>query len=144
MSMNVFRSALPALVLFLALAADAAAQAQDDRTAAICAEAEETYQAMFGHPSSEEDMPVVLMYRSVFCPGHITVKQGTSLRWRNVERRTSHSIWFRDADRPESERFFPGESLVMEVDLPVGDHEYLCGPHWERQNMIGRLTVVEQ
>ncbi|MFA5538182.1 MAG: copper-binding protein [Gemmobacter sp.] len=149
MFMDVFRSAASALFLFsapglLALGTAPAALAQDDRHAATCAEAEESYREMFGHPSSDEDMPVVLMYRNVFCPAEKTVKQGTSLRWRNVERRTSHSIWFRDADRPESERIFPGESIEMEVDLPIGDHVYLCGPHWERRNMIGRLTVVEQ
>ena len=117
--------------------------AADERAQAACAEAEARYVQMAGRASADEPFTVVLMYRSTFCPVEITVKRGEEVRWINVENRTSHSVWFKDAGLPESERVFPGESVDMTVDLPAGEHTYLCGPHWERQNMIGRLTVVE-
>lgn len=137
--------------LFRAVAASLAAgflclgpaHAQDERAQAVCAEAEERYDEIFGRPSADEPFTVVLMYQSAFCPVDVTVKRGDQVRWVNVEKRTSHSIWFEDAGLPESERVFPEENIDMTVDLPAGEHRYLCGPHWERQNMIGRLTVVE-
>lgn len=142
-SMPLFRNAAAALAIGLLCANPSPAQAQDARSQAICAEAEERYREIFGRPSAQEPFAVVLMYQSTFCPADITVEQGASVRWSNVERRTSHSVWFEEAGRPESERIFPEESIDMVVDLPPGEHTYLCGPHWERQNMIGRLTVVE-
>jgi plastocyanin len=30
----------------------------------------------------------------------------------------------------------------MTIDLPTGVYSYLCGPHWEKEGMIGRLTVT--
>ncbi len=141
--MSVFRSCSAVAAMIAGLFCAWPAQAQDSRMQAICAEAEERYQEIFGRPSSAEPFTVVLMYQSAFCPADITVTQGDSVRWSNVEKRTSHSIWFKDAGRAESERIFPEENIDMVVDLPVGEHTYLCGPHWERQNMIGLLTVIE-
>lgn len=111
---------------------------------AICAEAEERYRTVTGRASTDEPVAVILMYKDTFCPAHLTVKQGARLRWVNVDRRTSHSVWFRDTGKPESERAFAEEAIEFTVDLPVGDHPYLCGPHWEREGMIGRLTVTER
>jgi plastocyanin len=70
------------------------------------------------------------------------VKQGATVRWINVDRRTSHSVWFKEAGRGESERAFPEELVEMTIDLPPGEHPYLCGPHWEREGMVGRLRVT--
>ena len=117
--------------------------AADERAQAACAEAQGRYLETTGRAAADEPFTVVLMYRSAFCPVEATVERGAMVRWVNVENRTSHSIWFKDAGQAESERIFPGESIDMQIDLPAGDHIYLCGPHWERQNMIGRLTVVE-
>lgn len=117
--------------------------AADERTEAGCAEARARYLEIAGRAASDEPFTVVLMYRSTFCLAEVTVERGGAVRWVNVENRTSHSIWFKDAGLAESERVFPGESIEMSIDLPVGEHTYLCGPHWERQNMIGRLRVVE-
>ena len=121
-----------------------AATLSEAELAAICAEAEGRYRDVFGRAPGEEPFTVVLMYRSTFCPLHVTVKQGDLLRWINVDRRTSHSVWFKEVGREESDRIFPEEAIDMTVDLPPGDYPYLCGPHWERENMIGRMTVIER
>lgn len=117
------------------------ALADDDKTAAICAEAEQRYVEMFAEPSAEaEGVTVVLMYKYKFCPGELTVPVGTTVRWVNVDKRTSHSVIVKD--EPESERAFPEESIELTFKIP-GRQDYLCGPHWERRDMIGRITVTE-
>jgi len=81
-----------ALVILLA-AGTAAAQEMDEKTARICGEAEERYQEIHGHPSAEaEGVVVVTMYRYTFCPPALTVAPGTTVRWVNVDKRTSHSV----------------------------------------------------
>jgi plastocyanin len=82
------------------------------------------------------------MYRDTFCPQRVTVKRNTRLRWVNVDKRTSHSVWFKDAGRAESDRAFPEDVVEMIIDWPPGEYPYLCGPHWEREGMVGRLTVI--
>ena len=134
-------SRLLCLVL-VALATATAAAADDDQTA-ICAEAEARYVDLFGHPSADEDgVTVVLMFEYNFCPGHLTVKPGTTVRWVNVDKRTSHSVLVKNSEWPESDRLFPEETVEFTF-LTAGDHDYLCGPHWETQNMIGMVTVAE-
>jgi plastocyanin len=119
------------------------AMATDDETTEICAEAEERYVELFGHPSSEADgVTVVTMYKYNFCPGEITVPVGTTVRWVNVDKRTSHSVIVKDSGEPESDRVFPEESIEFTFLVP-GEQDYLCGPHWEVQNMIGMVTVTE-
>ncbi len=127
---------LPAL-LFLASPVLAA----DEETAAICTEAEERYVELFDQPSSAvEDAEVVLMYKYNFCPAELTVKAGTTVRWVNVDKRTSHSVLLKDGSEPESDRLFPEETVDLTFLTP-GPQDYLCGPHWETQNMIGMITV---
>ncbi|WP_170381884.1 cupredoxin domain-containing protein [Ruegeria atlantica] len=128
------RHLLPALLLL-------AAPAMADGSAEICAEAEERYVELFGQPSSAvEDAEVVLMYKYNFCPFELTVKAGTTVRWVNVDKRTSHSVLLKDGSEPESDRLFPEETLDLTFLTP-GSQDYLCGPHWETQNMIGMITV---
>ncbi|WP_425079539.1 cupredoxin domain-containing protein [Ruegeria denitrificans] len=125
---------LPALLLL-------AAPSWADETAEICAEAEERYVELFGQPSSAvEDAEVVLMYKYNFCPAELTVKAGTTVRWVNIDKRTSHSVLLKDGSQPESDRLFPEESVELTFLTP-GPQDYLCGPHWETQNMIGMITV---
>lgn len=107
-----------------------------------CAEAERRYAEQSGKGVKEEAVTTVLMYKHTFCPVQITVKQGTKVRFLNIDRRTSHSFWFKDAGKAESDRFFGGESVEMVVDLPPGEHTYLCGPHWQQEGMIGKMIVV--
>ena len=117
------------------------ASEDDEKTAMICAEAEERYVELFGKPSAEEEgVTVVTMYKYNFCPGAITVPVGTTVRWVNVDKRTSHSVIVKG--EPESDRAFPEETLEFTFLMP-GAQEYLCGPHWETQEMIGMVTVVE-
>lgn len=120
-----------------------ALSATEEKWAKTCAKAEERYQKLFGKPSAEEDVVVVKMYKYTFCPPHIEVKQGTTVRWVNVDRRTSHSVWLKEAGKPESDRLFSEEKVEMTFDFPPGEYPYLCGPHWESDDMKGRVTVVE-
>lgn len=117
-----------------------AAEEDPEKQAAICAEAEERYVELFGHPSAEADgATVVTMYKYSFCPREITVPLGTTVRWVNVDKRTSHSVVVKG--EPESVRAFP-EEVIEYTFLVAGDaQEYLCGPHWESHDMIGMVTV---
>lgn len=108
----------------------------------LCRDAEQRYRTIFGRAPSEEPFVVVLMYKDNFCPRDLTVRQGGELRWINVDRRTSHSVWFKEAGKPESDRAFPEDVITMTIDWPPGDYPYLCGPHWEREGMVGRITVT--
>jgi len=108
----------------------------------ICAKAEKRYEKIFGHSLASEKVRTVLMYKYTFCPAQVTIKQGQSVRWVNVDY-TSHSTWFRQAGKPESERLFRKESSRMKFDLPPGEYPYLCGPHWQSDGMVGKVTVTK-
>jgi len=112
----------------------------------ICDEAEKRYQKVYGHPSDslkEKGIMVVKMYKYTFCPIQVKVRPGTVVRWVNVDKRTSHSVWFRESGKEESERIFPDpeEKVEMKFDLPPGEYPYLCGPHWQTEGMIGKVIV---
>ncbi len=113
----------------------------------ICEKAEKRYQKKYGHPTAElrkKGIHVVLMYRYTFCPPHVTIRQGETVRWVNVDAATSHSVWFKEAGKPESDRVFPdpNEKVEMKFDMPPGDYPYLCGPHWQSDGMMGQVTVL--
>lgn len=115
--------------------------AEDDKTAKVCAEAEERYQEIYGEPSADaQGVTVVKMYKYTFCPVDLTVKVGTTVRWVNVDKRTSHSVIVKD--QPESIRAFPEEVVEFTFLTPYAE-DYLCGPHWEKRDMIGHITVTE-
>ena len=126
----------------LLLSAVPAAAVTPQEQKSNCEEAVKRYEELYGRAQTAESQPVVLMYKHTFCPVQLAVKQGTSVRFLNVDHRTTHSFWFKGADRPESERFFPGEGATMTMDLAPGDHVYLCGPHWEQEGMVGRITIL--
>ncbi|PLX37080.1 MAG: copper-binding protein [Hyphomicrobiales bacterium] len=107
----------------------------------ICAQAEERYQKLYGKASSEEPFTVVMTYKYTFCPEHITVKQGTTVRWVNVDKRTSHDVWFNEREADPKPRLFPEEFLEMTFDLPPGEYPYVCSPHWKSDDMTGTVTV---
>jgi plastocyanin len=76
---------------------------------------------------------------SKFAPERVEVKVGTTVRWVNADKRTSHSVIWLGPGGFESERFFPGESYERRFDKP-GTYPYGCGPHPE---MKGVVVVVE-
>jgi len=115
----------------------------DEERKKICDKAEKRYEKLFGKPSADEDVVIVKMYKYTFCPASVEVKQGTTVRWVNVDRRTSHSTWFKEAGKPESDRLFSEEKVEMTFDLPAGVYPYLCGPHWKEEGMIGQVTVTD-
>lgn len=118
------------------------AQTSDEERAKICGKAEKRYQKLFGKASSDEDVTIVMMHKYTFCPAQITVKRGTKVRFINVDKRTSHSVWFKEAEKPESDRLFGEEFTEIIFDGPPAIYPYLCGPHWESEGMIGTVTVT--
>jgi plastocyanin len=76
---------------------------------------------------------------SKFTPERVEVKVGTTVRWTNADKRTSHSVIWLGPGGFESERFFPGESYERRFDKP-GSYPYSCGPHPE---MKGVIVVTE-
>ncbi len=129
-------------IALLSGSATLSAKVDEEKRARICAKAEKQYVKIFGHPSSTEDATIVMMHKYTFCPPHITVKQGTTVRFVNVDKRTSHSVWFKQSGKDESSRIFGQEHIEMKFDLPVGKYPYLCGPHWKEDDMIGTVTVT--
>lgn len=109
---------------------------------AICQKAEKRYADIAGDLPSEDGVVVVKMHKYTFCPPNLTVPKGTTVRWVNVDKRTSHSVWLKDAGVAESERFFP-EEIWEHTFTEDGDYPYLCGPHWEDDDMRGFVKVVE-
>lgn len=137
--MTNLKSLLPGAALALTIAGPGLANDTDQ--AALCAEAEQRYVEMFGAPSAEaEGVTVVTMYKYNFCPAAITVPAGTTVRWVNVDKRTSHSVLVKQPGAAESDRAFPEESIEFTF-LEPGAKDYLCGPHWESHDMIGMVTV---
>lgn len=128
------------LAVALLLAVGSPALGED--AAANCAKAEARYREIIGKAPAQANPQVVLLYNYAFCPAEVSARKGSVLRFFNVDKRTSHSVWFRAAGRPESERFFGSEHVDVTLDLEPGSHEVLCGPHWEHQNMRGVVIVV--
>lgn len=74
-----------------------------------------------------------------FDPAMLRVRAGTTVRWVNREKRTSHSVLFTGEAGLESERLFPDETWQRRFEKP-GVYAYTCGPHPEMQ---GRIEVTE-
>lgn len=90
--------------------------------------------AVHGQPVVE-----VGIEKEQFIPRHLKVKRGTTVRWVNNEKRTSHSVWFQQAGLPESERLLPQDSWERRFDV-AGTYPYVCGPHPE---MTGVVEVTD-
>ncbi len=107
----------------------------------ICAEARKRYAAITDIKRPAKGAAVVLMYKYNFCPRRLTVKAGAKVVWINVDKRTSHSVWFKAAGGKESDRLFSGERYSATFSKP-GTYPYLCGPHWKDEDMKGGITVT--
>ncbi len=70
-----------------------------------------------------------------FLPQEVRIKVGDTVKWINLEKRTSHSVLFLSEGGFESERFFPEESWKRTFDKP-GTYKYRCGPHEEMKGTI--------
>jgi plastocyanin len=70
-----------------------------------------------------------------FVPPTLKIRTGTTVRWTNSEKRTTHSILFAGAGGVESERLFPGDSWERRFERP-GSYPYTCGPHPEMKGLI--------
>ena len=129
------------IVLAAALLVSLTASARADEKAAICAEAEARFQELYADMPIEPGTVVIKMYKYTFCPLDLEVPVGTTLRWINVDKRTSHSVWFKEAGGEESERLFPDEFVEMTMETP-GRFDYICGPHGDQEEMRASLTVT--
>jgi len=70
-----------------------------------------------------------------FDPPELKVKAGTTVKWVNNEKRTSHSVIWLGPDGFESERLFPGETYQRKFDKS-GTYPYTCGPHPEMKGVV--------
>jgi plastocyanin len=81
------------------------------------------------------EVVVVQIRDNRFDPPELRVRAGTTVRWVNAEKRTTHSVLFTGPGGFESERFFPGEHYERRFDQP-GRHAYTCGPHPEMRGVV--------
>lgn len=107
-----------------------------------CAEAAERFKELYPNFKPETGVVIVHAYKYNFCPVNLTVKKGMKVRWVNVEKRTSHSVWLKDAGVAESPRLFP-EEIWEHTFTASGAYPYLCGPHWKQENMRGYVKVID-
>lgn len=126
--------------LALLVAAPALAATDPADVEPICKEAEARYAQMFPDAKPVPGVAVVKLFNFTFCPVNLTVKAGTTVKFVNVDKRTNHSVWFRESGKAESERFFGEESWEMKFDQP-GEFPYICGPH-ETEKMTGKIKVT--
>lgn len=77
----------------------------------------------------------VLIQDYKYLPAALKIRAGTTVKWTNNEKRTTHSILFTGPGGFESERIFPGESWQRKFDTP-GSFAYSCGPHPEMKAQI--------
>lgn len=86
-------------------------------------------------PAGASEPTIVQIEKYKFVPATVKVKVGSTVKWVNEEKRTSHSIIFKEAGVAESPRFFPGESWERKFDKP-GTYPYTCGPHPEMHGVV--------
>ncbi|QBG36726.1 cupredoxin domain-containing protein [Litorilituus sediminis] len=82
---------------------------------------------------------VVEIYKKEFIPAEITIEQGDTVIWKNIEKRQYHNVWFKQLDKEEPEYFFPDETYQRSFN-DLGEFPYECGPH---PKMTGKVTVVK-
>jgi plastocyanin len=85
------------------------------------------------------DTVTVELIDYAYSPAELEIPAGTTVRWVNMERRTSHDVYFPDEDLG-SERLFPEEHWERRFDNP-GTYAYHCRPH-ESRDMRGVIRVI--
>lgn len=83
---------------------------------------------------------VVEVFKKQFIPAEITITQGDTVIWKNIEKRQYHNVWFKQLDKEEPDYFFPDETYQRNFDQ-IGEFPYECGPH---PMMKGRVIVIER
>jgi plastocyanin len=83
---------------------------------------------------------VVEIYKKKFIPAEITIEQGDTVIWKNIEKRQYHNVWFKQFDKEEPDYLFPDERYQRGFDN-AGDFPYECGPH---PRMKGRVIVIKK
>ena len=81
---------------------------------------------------------VVEIFKKQFTPAQITIGQGDTVIWKNIEKRQYHNVWFKQFVKAEPDYIFPGESYQRTFS-ELGDFSYECGPH---PKMIGMVKVI--
>ncbi|MFC2991842.1 cupredoxin domain-containing protein [Halomonas tibetensis] len=104
------------------------------------AETNESSDVGDGQAGGGSETVVVEMFDYSYHPAEQEVEIGTTVRWVSMEKRTSHDVYFPDADFG-SPRLFPEESWEHTFD-EAGTYDYYCQPH-ENRNMQGVIRVVE-
>ncbi|MCW8832039.1 MAG: plastocyanin/azurin family copper-binding protein [Colwellia sp.] len=83
---------------------------------------------------------VVEIYKKKYIPAEITIEQGDTVIWKNIEKRQYHNVWFKQFDKEEPDYFFPDESYQRSFDK-TGNFPYECGPH---PRMKGTVIVTNK
>lgn len=83
---------------------------------------------------------VVEIYKKKYIPAEVTIEQGDTVVWKNIEKRQYHNVWFKQLDKEEPQYFFPDESYQRQFDQ-IGVFPYECGPH---PRMKGKVIVVDK
>ncbi|MBP6899291.1 MAG: cupredoxin domain-containing protein [Burkholderiaceae bacterium] len=78
---------------------------------------------------------IVRIHGHRFEPATLSIAAGSTVRWINDEKRSSHSVRFAAEGGLESERLLPGEHWERRFDQP-GRYAYDCGPHPEMRGLI--------
>lgn len=82
---------------------------------------------------------VVEIYKMQFTPSHITVTQGDTVKWVNVEKRQYHNVWFKQLDKEEPQYIFPDETYTKTFN-DTGEFPYECGPHPKMQGVVSVIA----
>lgn len=84
---------------------------------------------------AQDAVVTVSIEQQRFEPASLSIQAGTTVRWVNNEKRTSHSILFKGEGGLESERLLPGDSWQRRFEHP-GRYPYTCGPHPEMNGVV--------
>ncbi len=81
----------------------------------------------------------VEIYKKQYIPSKITINQGDTVIWINIEKRQYHNVWFKKLFKEEPDYFFPDERFEMTFN-ENSHFPYECGAH---PKMKGLVIVVE-
>lgn len=83
---------------------------------------------------------VVEIFKKEYLPAEVTIEEGDTVIWKNIEKRQYHSVWFKQFDKEEPGYFFPDETYQHNFDK-AGVFPYECGPH---PRMKGKVVVIKK